>query len=309
MIGIYKITSPSKKIYIGQSIDIDKRFLYYKQLKCKYQTRLYNSFKKHGVDKHKFEIIVKCEPFELNDKERYYQDLYSVTNKDGLNCRLTESLDRTGEFSTETKLKMSLSGIGKSVSPETRLKISLSSKGKMKSDFTKNKIKQSLLNRTPNEIKKSINKMIETRKIRFDEIYLRRVARGKIIMSDETKEKIRQSKLNMSDEYRMKLSIANTGKKATQETLLRLSISHANQTNENLRVPVIQLDLHGNFIKEFVSVAEAAREVGGNVSKNPNIVKCLKGKGLTALGFKWKYKIEQTAIHTPKPESKPPKKK
>jgi hypothetical protein len=29
MIGIYKITSPTDKIYIGQSIDIDKRKLDY----------------------------------------------------------------------------------------------------------------------------------------------------------------------------------------------------------------------------------------------------------------------------------------
>ena len=54
MIGIYKITSPTNKIYIGQSIDIENRFTKYKSLDCKNQVRLYNSLKKYGFDKHKF---------------------------------------------------------------------------------------------------------------------------------------------------------------------------------------------------------------------------------------------------------------
>lgn len=60
MTGIYKITSQSKKIYIGQSVDIEKRFKRYKNLHCKKQIRLYNSFLKYGVDKHKFEILCEC---------------------------------------------------------------------------------------------------------------------------------------------------------------------------------------------------------------------------------------------------------
>jgi len=47
MVGIYKITSPSGKIYIGQSINIEKTWKYrYKNLNaCKRQTILYNSLK------------------------------------------------------------------------------------------------------------------------------------------------------------------------------------------------------------------------------------------------------------------------
>lgn len=39
-IGIYKIKSPSNRIYIGQSWDIDKRLNYYKRLLCKSQIKL-----------------------------------------------------------------------------------------------------------------------------------------------------------------------------------------------------------------------------------------------------------------------------
>lgn len=109
MIGIYKITSPSKRVYIGQSINIEKRFNSYKGLHhCKSQTILYNSFLKYGVDNHKFDIICECEINELNDKERYFQDLYSAIGISGMNCKLTKTKDRSGTVGIETKKNMSV---------------------------------------------------------------------------------------------------------------------------------------------------------------------------------------------------------
>lgn len=89
MIGIYKITSPSKKVYIGQSVNIEKRVKSYKNINCKEQKKIYNSIKKYGFDKHIFEVVCECEVNELDVLERYYQDLYSVTSINGLNCILT----------------------------------------------------------------------------------------------------------------------------------------------------------------------------------------------------------------------------
>lgn len=86
--GIYKITSPSKKIYIGQSIDIKERWCHYKCLKDDSQRFLFNSFKKYGIHKHKFEIIQLCKPEELNDLEKYYIQLFQTFNhKHGLNLK------------------------------------------------------------------------------------------------------------------------------------------------------------------------------------------------------------------------------
>lgn len=134
MIGIYKITSPSKRVYIGQSINIERRFKEYNYLRCKSQTILYNSFLKYGVDKHEFEILCECEVLELNDKERFYQDLYSVVGIKGLNCSLTKSSDKSGKHSEISKLKMSQSSIGinKGIkrSIESKKRISDSLKGK-----------------------------------------------------------------------------------------------------------------------------------------------------------------------------------
>ena len=96
MIGIYKITNPKSKIYIGQSIDIEKRFKQYQSLcNSKSQTKLYRSLNKYGVENHIFEIIEECDLDLLNEKERYYQEFYDCVNK-GLNCRLTKSNNKSG---------------------------------------------------------------------------------------------------------------------------------------------------------------------------------------------------------------------
>lgn len=52
MIGIYKITAPNKKVYIGQSINIEKRICSYKKLQnIKEQTLLKESFFKYKNEK------------------------------------------------------------------------------------------------------------------------------------------------------------------------------------------------------------------------------------------------------------------
>lgn len=90
-IGIYKITSPTNRVYIGQSIDIDRRFNDYKRLNdIKGQPKIYNSLKKYGWKNHTFEVIEECEIEDLNCRERYWQEYYDVLNG-GLNCLLTST--------------------------------------------------------------------------------------------------------------------------------------------------------------------------------------------------------------------------
>lgn len=107
MIGIYKITSPNNRVYIGQSIDITKRWnTHRKSIKNKIKTKLINSLIKYGVDNHIFEVIEVCEISELNIRERYWQDYYDVLNG-GLNLKLTNTNNKSGVLSEATKQKMS----------------------------------------------------------------------------------------------------------------------------------------------------------------------------------------------------------
>lgn len=131
--GIYKITSPSRKIYIGQSMNIKARWGKYKKLNCKNQIKLYRSLLKYGFDRHRFEIIQVCEPGRLNEVEKYYVDLFQTFNSEyGLN--LKEGGGSKGKHSDESKLKNSISNRGRIVSEETRQKLSKSLKGVKRSD-------------------------------------------------------------------------------------------------------------------------------------------------------------------------------
>ena len=147
MIGIYKITNPKGKIYIGQTIDFDRRVYQYKMLNCKEQPKLYNSLKKYGYDNHRFELIFQCFECYLTHWERYYQELYNSTENNNLNCFLVTTSDKTGRHSEETKLKMSKAAKGKKKSVEHIAKLPQNQKGyKGKKRSEETKLKQSLNN-------------------------------------------------------------------------------------------------------------------------------------------------------------------
>lgn len=121
LIGIYMIISPSKKIYIGQSVNIKERWDSYRRMNgnLKSQRKLYNSLKKYTPKKHKFKILELCSVSMLNEKERYYQDLYSAVGENGLNLRYTTASDRSGYVSEETKEIKRQLRLGKKHKPET----------------------------------------------------------------------------------------------------------------------------------------------------------------------------------------------
>lgn len=125
MIGIYKITSPTGRIYIGQSRCIEKRFSGYLRVNKNNHTviRLFRSLKKYGADNHIFEVVEECSIESLNDRERHWQDFYDVCGINGLNCRLTSSSDKSAIISDETRKKMSISGKKKIMSDEHLEKI------------------------------------------------------------------------------------------------------------------------------------------------------------------------------------------
>lgn len=96
--GIYRITSPVGKIYIGQSKNFEQRFSDYRRGRCPQQRKLFNSFYKYGFSNHTIEIIEICDVEELNCRERYWQDFYDVKDRDkGLNCVLVACGDKKEE--------------------------------------------------------------------------------------------------------------------------------------------------------------------------------------------------------------------
>jgi group I intron endonuclease len=183
IIGIYKITNPKGKIYIGQSINVEDRIKKYKYLNS-YSTgnHLLNSLKKYGYKNHKFEIIESCEIFNLSIREKYWIKYYNSINE-GLNIidggssvgfkkgnvkekisktwknKSPEEMDAINEKRRQGNLGKKKPGAGcKSFTKEHREKLSQSSKGKPK---IKNQIPVLMLDKINNTILKEFKSITE----------------------------------------------------------------------------------------------------------------------------------------------------
>jgi len=86
--GIYKITNPEGKIYIGKSIDIFRRLLSHKNPHKERVDRLASSLINFGWENHFYEIIFICEKADLNFYEWFFIKKYNSLDE-GLNYNCT----------------------------------------------------------------------------------------------------------------------------------------------------------------------------------------------------------------------------
>lgn len=108
IVGIYKITSPSGKVYIGQSWNILHRWADYGKKTAKSQRMLCFSFNKYGKKAHRFEIINEL-PSDVTQQilDRYEESYISFYQHAGfvlLNSRLGGN---GGKLSEETRRRVS----------------------------------------------------------------------------------------------------------------------------------------------------------------------------------------------------------
>lgn len=197
IVGIYKITSPSNKIYIGQSIHLENRERDYKCLFCKSQRKIYHSILKYGWQAHKFEIIEKCEIELLNDLEIYFIVFFDTFNTPhGLN--LTTGGNEKHFISEETRQKMSDANKGKigywkgkTMSEDHKRKLADGSRGRIKSPETIKKLSESLRNSE----KYNATMKSEAHRKKMSEIMKGRPSTRKgIPLSEEHKKKLSESK-------------------------------------------------------------------------------------------------------------------
>ena len=156
MIGIYKIINPKGKIYIGQSIDIDRRFNEYKKLQCNQSKKIYNSLKKYGWENHKFEIIEECSIDNLNIKEEEYISYYN-SHINGLNIKLASKPSWTGKKRPEHSKFLKENGCGLSYK---RTQIHKDNLSHMMKEIWKNKKEEISKKITQNKIGKGIKPII-----------------------------------------------------------------------------------------------------------------------------------------------------
>lgn len=180
--GIYKITSPSGKIYIGQTRDWENRLKDYVPNQCKPQIHIYNSLIKYGMENHKFEIICflpeDIEQTHLNNHEFTYWEQYKSLGFSMLNIREPGT---QGKLSEETKIKISKAKKGKPLSEEHRKKCGSGRRGmKMSKEFCD----------------------------RLSKIHKGKISKYRgIPLSEETKRKLSLSKLNKTGKPVIQLTI------------------------------------------------------------------------------------------------------
>lgn len=88
---IYKITSPSGRVYVGKTKNFRSRLSRYKNLECKKQRLLYHSLNKYGFKNHVFEVILETDLMFIDFWEQYYIRQYNSfypVNQYGMNLTL-----------------------------------------------------------------------------------------------------------------------------------------------------------------------------------------------------------------------------
>ena len=79
--GIYKITNQiTDECYIGQAVDVYKRWCEHCKCGLGIDTppgnKLYKAMQEYGLENFTFELLMECSNLELNEKERYFIELY-----------------------------------------------------------------------------------------------------------------------------------------------------------------------------------------------------------------------------------------
>lgn len=245
---IYKIVSPSNRIYIGKTYDLGKRTTHYRNNLCKSQTLLYRSILKYGWDAHKLEIVEKIKSTQsfVNGKEMfwirsYMSNYHKWPEIKGLN--LTDG----GEGS-----------IGRKVSDEQRKIHSAYMKANPpKRDYTKHS-------------EETLEKMRAKRNALFASGWIHPMQGTR--RTDETLKKMSEAQKGKPSPHRGKKHSIKTKENMRQAALNRKSNPTGYKISEegrkNIQVaqlkrgkPIIQYSLDGGFIKEFAGIGVACREL------------------------------------------------
>lgn len=132
MTGIYKITSPTGRVYIGQSWDINKRKSSYRYSHgTRFQVHLYNSILKYGWINHIFEVVHELPSDITQEVLDQYEVLYWEAYKElGFKMMNIKHPGSGGKHAKETIVKMKEKRKLQVYSEESKQKMSQSAKQK-----------------------------------------------------------------------------------------------------------------------------------------------------------------------------------
>lgn len=290
MVGIYKITNPKGKIYIGQSKHIEKRWERYSYCEYMYENnKLYNSLRCYGYSFHLFEIIEECGEDMLNDREVYWIEFYKSCCKKypeykGLNIELggNKPPERKKGYKMSEESKKIISEKAKLRHAEGRYVES--AKKRKRPPVAKIK-KEKLLKKEKQRLsKEELSEKLSKAKNQYYSTDLGKITKEKMSKSFWNSRNKEEYKKTQSERFKGRESPMK-GKKQTEKHKKALK-----NVQEGLKKTIIQKDMNGHFIKEWVGLVTIKKEIG----LNPDVIRMVcKGKYKQHGGYKWEYKNKQ----------------
>ena len=265
MIGIYKITNKiNNKCYIGQSIDINRRWLEHKNPNnWDRKSILYDAFKKYDIENFSFEIIEECAQEELNEKEKYWIQYYN-SYYNGYNS----TLGGDGTFLYDYKKLVDLYLIHKSTKKVAEI-------ADCHTHTVENALKTFNINAEGKKEKRPI-KQIDPNTLKVINIY----------------DSIGEAAKALGKKSNGQISNALNGITNSAYGYLWKDIDFDETTLKPIKIKkykkeICQIDKDTNkIIKVYESAQAACKELGISAS---NLSKVLSKERNTAGGFKWKY--------------------
>lgn len=287
IVGIYKITNPIGKVYIGKSINIGRRYSEYKRLKSKKQYKIYNSLLKYGFENHIFEIIEECSVEELNCRECYWITYYDSLNRDtGLNldscdCEEGKSEKSVSDY-TKSKISSSLKTYYNDKKESEVLPVyQYSKKGELIKVWKNFHEINITLNFRRNYIVKSIrdgfcayNYLWSYEEKVFNPDFILKINRT----PSEIYKGINKGSVR-TQEQKDHLSKVLKGRKIHSEESI-------NKISSSKQIPIVQMNKEGVVVKVWKSATEASAVL--NIFSQ-NISKCCNGKLESSAGYRWEY--------------------
>ena len=258
MTGIYKILSPTGKVYIGQSFDIIHRWQAYKSIsKLSPKSNINKSLLKYGYSKHTFSIVhelpIDVSKEVITDYEQFYMDRYKDCGLTLLNICPAAGSTLGIKHSEDTKIKMRAAAKGRIFTDVTKQRISDALKGRKINESHKKKLSDANAGKKHTDYTR--NKMSESKKgVKFSDEHKRNLSIGvskgrkgiklseenkerlrtilKSIIrkphSEETKKKIKEARSRQvmkpcSEKQKQQISVANKGRVKTLDERQRIS--------------------------------------------------------------------------------------
>lgn len=299
MIGIYKITNKiNGKLYIGQSVDILRRWRNEKSRSCQknsteYYSVLSKAFRKYGIENFSFEIVEESSIEELDKQERFWANYYNSYVPNGYNVAecgrtsnhkkpewLVEATTMLLEGKTNQEIAGKLNISWRTISDfncgvcwhnentdypirrEINAKKCRLTNEKEEQFKEQNKIFQENKKKELEEEKKKLEEQLKTHYLDWTMQFW---AEESGISEKSLRAKLRKYNLMTFPEYKRK-------------------IKEQNQKNKEQKI-IVRDDG-----KEFINGSQAAKFCGQSCADSGHINDCCRGKRKTAYGHTWHYK-------------------